>query len=283
MQRIDTYPTHDHEGYKLRPGKPEPFGATVVPGGINFSIYSSHATACVLVLFEKGAPKPFVEIPFFEEFHIGNVFAMMVFDLDYENIEYGYRMYGPYDPANGHRFDIDNILLDPYARQIGGRAVWGDHHDKDDIYPHRGQVMIDDFDWEGDKPLNIPIEDLVVYEMHVRGFTQHPSSKVKSPGTFAGLVEKIPYLKDLGVNCIELMPIFEFDEFENTMTNPETGESLMNYWGYSSVGFFAPKAGYAATSAFGMQADELKNLIKECHLNGIEVWLDVVFNHTARR
>jgi len=281
MQRIDTYPTHDHEGYKLRPGKPEPFGATVVPGGINFSIYSSHATACVLVLFEKGAPKPFVEIPFFEEFHIGNVFAMMVFDLDYENIEYGYRMYGPYDPANGHRFDIDNILLDPYARQIGGRAVWGDHHDKDDIYPHRGQVMIDDFDWEGDKPLNIPIEDLVVYEMHVRGFTQHPSSKVKSPGTFAGLVEKIPYLKDLGVNCIELMPIFEFDEFENTMTNPETGESLMNYWGYSSVGFFAPKAGYAATSAFGMQADELKNLIKECHLNGIEVWLDVVFNHTA--
>jgi len=281
MQRIDTYPTHEYEGYKLRPGKPEPFGATLVPGGINFAIYSSHATACVLVLFEKGAKKPFVEIPFLEEFHIGDVYAMIVFDLNYENLEYGFRIDGPHDPADGHRFNPYQILMDPYARQIGGRDEWGETYDKDDPYPHRAQVMVDDFDWEGDKPLNIPMEDLIIYEMHVRGFTQHPSSKVKSPGTFAGLVEKIPYLKDLGVNCIELMPIFEFDEFENTRTNPLTGEKLMNYWGYSTVGFFAPKSGYAATSGFDMQADELKNLIKQCHLNGIEVWLDVVFNHTA--
>lgn len=282
MQRIDTYPTHEYEGYKLRPGKPEPFGATLVPGGINFSIFSSHATACVLVLFEKGEKKPFVEIPFFDDFRIGDVYAMTVFDLDYENLEYGYRFDGQYDPAEGHRFDPNQILMDPYARQIGGRDLWGNpNHDEHDIYQHRARLQIDDFDWEGDKPLNIPIEDLVIYEMHVRGFTQHSSSNVKSPGTFAGLIERIPYLKDLGINCIELMPIFEFDEFENSRTNPETGEPLMNYWGYSTVGFFAPKAGYAATSAFGMQADELKNLVKECHANGIEVWLDVVFNHTA--
>lgn len=281
MQRIDTYPTHEFNGYKLRPGKPEPFGATLVPGGINFAIYSSHATACVLVLFEKGAKEPFIEIPFFEEFLIGDVYAMIVFDLNYENLEYGFRIDGPHDPKNGHRFNPYQIVMDPYARQIGGRDLWGAPYDDDDPYPHRAQVMVDDFDWEGDKPLNIPIEDLIVYEMHVRGFTQDPSSKVKSPGTFAGLVEKIPYLKDLGVNCIELMPIFEFDEFEYDRVNPKTGERLMNYWGYSTVGFFAPKSGYAATSPFGMQADELKNLIKECHNNGIEVWLDVVFNHTA--
>lgn len=281
MQRIDTYPTHEYEGFKIRPGKPQPFGATLVPGGINFSIFSSYATACVLVLFEKGASEPFVEIPFFDDFRIGNVFAMKVFALDYENLEYGYRLDGPHDPANGHRFNPYQIVMDPYAKQIGGRDEWGETYDPHDIYHHRARLHINDFDWEGDSQLNIPIEDLIIYEMHVRGFTQHPSSKVKSPGTFAGLVEKIPYLKDLGVNCIELMPVFEFDEFENTLTNPETGESLMNYWGYSTVGFFAPKSGYAATSAFGMQADELKNLVKMCHANGIEVWLDVVFNHTA--
>jgi glycogen operon protein len=281
MQRIDTYPTHEFNGYKIRPGKPEPFGATLVPGGINFAIYSTHATACVLVLYEKGANTPFVEIPFYDDFRVGHVYAMIVFNLNYENLEYGFRFDGPYEPALGHRFDPNVVVMDPYTRQIGGRDDWGMPYDEDDPYPHRAQVMIDDFDWEGDKPLNIPIEDLIVYEMHVRGFTQHSSSKVKSPGTFAGLVEKIPYLKDLGVNCIELMPIFEFDEFEYDRINPITGERLINYWGYSTVGFFSPKAGYAATSVFGMQADELKNLIKECHNHGIEVWLDVVFNHTA--
>jgi len=281
MQRIDTYPTHEYKGYALRPGKPHPFGATRIPGGINFSIASIHATACVLVLFEKGAKQPFVEIPFYDEFRIGNVYAMTVFDLNYENIEYGFRFDGPHDPNSGHQFNPYQILSDPYAKQIGGRDVWGEPYDEQDSYQHRARLHIDDFDWEGDRQLNIPLEDLIIYEMHVRGFTQHPSSKVKSSGTFAGLVEKIPYLKDLGVNCIELMPIFEFDEFDNTLTNPATGERLMNYWGYSTIGFFAPKSGYAATSMFGMQSDELKNLVKECHHNGIEVWLDVVFNHTA--
>ncbi len=171
----------------------------------------------------------------------------------------------------------------PYAKVIGGRDVWGVTPDWNDIYHHRGRIIFDDFDWEGDRPLEIPPEDQIIYEMHVRSFTQDASSgiKEKHQGTFAGLRDKIPYLKELGVNAVELMPIYEFDEFENSRPNPETGETLFNYWGYSTVGFFAPKAGYAATGKFGMQVDELKTLIKELHKNGIEVILDVVFNHTA--
>ena len=281
MERVDAYPTHEYQGYKLRPGKPLPFGATFVPGGVNFSVYSSHATACTLVLFDKGEPQPKVEIPFPDEFRIGNVFSMVVFELDYENIEYGYRMDGPFNPQEGHWFDKSKILSDPYARAIGGRDIWGAQPDWNDIYQHRSRLVFDDFDWGGDKPLEIPSEDLVIYEMHVRGFTRHDTSGVKFPGTFAGMRQKIAYLKDLGVNCVELLPIYEFDEFENSKPSPVTGETLLQYWGYSTVGFFAPKAGYAATAKMGMQSDELKALVKELHRNGIEVFLDVVFNHTA--
>jgi len=281
MIRIDSYPTHTYKGFKLRPGKPLPFGATIVPGGVNFSIYSSHATGCELVLFKKHDPKPFARIPFRDDFKIGNVYAMVVFDLDYENVEYGYVMDGPFDPAQGHRFDKTKILMDPFAKAIGGRDEWGKEPDWNDIYQHRARVAFDDFDWEGDHPLEIPFEDLIVYEMHIRSFTCHESSKVEHRGTFAGIVEKIPYLRDLGVNCIELMPIHAFDEFEQSRISPVTGKRLMNYWGYSNVGFFAPKAGYAATGKFGMEMDELKNMIRELHKNGIEVLLDVVFNHTA--
>ncbi|HEC69922.1 MAG TPA: glycogen debranching enzyme GlgX [Candidatus Omnitrophica bacterium] len=281
MIRVDLHPTHTYGKFKLRPGKPLPFGATIVPGGVNFSIYSRHATSCELVLFEKHAPQPFAVIPFPDSFRIGNVFAMVVFDLDYENIEYGYRMDGPFNPKEGHRFDKTKILMDPYAKAIGGRDVWGVEPNWNDIYQHRARIFFDDFDWEDDHPLEIPIEDLIIYEMHVRGFTRHPSSGVKYPGTFAAIKEKIPYLKELGVNCVELMPIHEFDEFENSRISPVTGERLMNYWGYSNVGFFAPKAGYAASGKFGMQVDEFKALVKELHKNGIEVILDVVFNHTA--
>jgi len=281
MERIDAYPTHEYQGFKLRPGKPFPFGATFVPGGVNFSIYSSHATSCSLVLFNKGEAQPKVEIPFPQEFRIGDVFSMVVFDLDYENIEYGYRIEGPFDPQQGHRFDSSKILLDPYSKAISGRDVWGKTPNWENVYPHRSLLVFDDFDWDDDRPLEIPMEDLVIYEMHVRSFTRHPSSGVKFPGTFAGIRQKLPYLKELGVNCIELMPIYEFDEFENSRISPETGETLMNYWGYSTVGFFAPKSGLAATGKLGMQVDELKALIKELHRNGIEVFLDVVFNHTA--
>lgn len=282
-QRIDTYPTHEYEGYRLRPGKPLPFGASIVPAGINFSIYSSAATSCTLVLFRKREPEPFIEIPFFDDFRIGDVFAMTVFDLNWEEIEYGYRMDGPWDPGSGLRFDKSKILMDPYARIIGGREVWGVQPNWNDQYQHRSRLVADDFDWEHDTPLETPIEDLVIYEMHVRSFTAHESSGVskRSRGTFAAIAEKIPYLKALGVNCIELMPVYEFDEFENSRVNPATGEMLYNYWGYSTVGFFAPKAGFAATGKLNMQVDEFKNMVKQLHAAGIEVMLDVVFNHTA--
>jgi isoamylase len=281
LERIDIQPTLTYGDFRLRPGRPYPFGASFVPGGVNFSVFSRHATSCTLVLFEKGARAPYAEIPFPDEFRIGNVFTMVVFDLGYENVEYGYRMDGTCDPAHGHRFDPTKILLDPYAKVISGRDIWGKTPDWQDGYQHRGRFVYDDFDWEHDHPLEIPIEDLVIYEMHVRGFTRHPSSGVRHPGTYAGIQEKIPYLKELGVNCVELLPIFEFDEFENSRPHPETGELLMQYWGYSTVGFFAPKAGYAATGKYGMQVDEVKELIKQLHRSGIEVILDVVFNHTA--
>ncbi len=283
LERIDIHPTHTSPDgrFKLRRGRPYPFGASLVPGGVNFSVFSSFATSCTLVLFEKHALLPMAEIPFPDEFRIGNVYSIIVFGLDYENLEYGYRMDGPNNFREGHWFDPSKILMDPYAKTIGGRDVWGAEPNWDDIYQHRARIVFDDFDWEEDKPLEIPDEDLIIYEMHVRSFTRHPSSGVKHPGTFAGIREKIPYLKELGVNAIELMPIFEFDEFENSRPNPVTGGMLYNYWGYSTVGFFAPKAGYAATGKLGMQVDELKATIKELHRNGIEVILDVVFNHTA--
>jgi glycogen operon protein len=283
MERIDIHPTHSYESFKLRLGRPQPFGATIVPGGVNFSIFSSHATSCSLVLFKKHAKAPLAEIPFPDEFRIGNVYCMVVFDLDYENLEYGYRMDGPNNFEQGHWFDQSKILLDPYAKVIGGRDVWGVIPDWDDIYHHRGRIAFDDFDWGNDRALEIPPEDQIIYEMHVRSFTRHESSGIKENhrGTFAGIRDKIPYLKELGVNAVELMPVYEFDEFENSRPNPQTGETLYNYWGYSTVGFFSPKAGYAATGKFGMQVDELKTLVKELHKNGIEVILDVVFNHTA--
>ncbi|WP_027340803.1 glycogen debranching protein GlgX [Halonatronum saccharophilum] len=279
--RVDSFPTHKCGEISFRRGKPLPFGATIVPGGVNFSVFSKYATSCELLLFNKGEREPYAVIPFPDEFRIGDVFTIMVFDIEYENLEYGYRMDGPFDPAKGHWFDKEKILLDPYAKAIGGREVWGREPDYSDPFQHRSRIIYDDFDWEGDKPLELDMKDLVIYEAHVRGFTKHPSSGVKRPGTFASIREKIPYLKELGVNCIELLPIFEFDEFEHSKISEVTGERLMNYWGYSSVGFFAPKSGYAATGKYGMEVDELKNLIRELHKNGIEVILDVVFNHTA--
>src|SRR3989339_137078 len=279
--RIDYAPTHEMNGIKYRRGHVLPFGGTMVPNGVNFSIYSSAATACTLVLFKKNEDIPYTEIEFPQEFRIGNVYSMIVFDLDYENLEYGYRMDGPFDPVEGHRFDKNKILSDPYAKAIGGRDTWLGDPKWDSPFPFRSKLVFEDFDWEEDKPLEIPTEDLIIYEMHVRSFTRHSSSGVKNKGTFAGTREKIQYFKELGVNCIELMPIYEFDEWEHSKKHPDTGELLINYWGYSTLNFFAPKAGYAATGKYGMQVDELKTLIKELHKNGIEVFLDVVFNHTA--
>jgi isoamylase len=281
VARVDIYPTHHHAGFALRPGFPLPFGATVLARGVNFAVYSRHASACTLVLFEPGVGEPIAQIPFPPEFRIGDVFAMIVFDLDLDNFEYGFRMDGPYVPEAGHRFDRGQILLDPMAHAVSGRDNWGDQLDPSRPCPYRARLIPQDFDWEGDRPLELAMQDLVIYEMHVRGFTRSLTSAVKFPGTFAGVREKIPYLKALGVNCLELMPVFEFDELEHSRTNPLTGDRFYNYWGYSTVGFYAPKAGYAATGQVGMQADEFKALVKTLHRNGIEVVLDVVFNHTA--
>ena len=311
--RIDEFPTNELDGIQYRCGHVLPFGASVIGNGvIHFSVFSKDATGCTLLLFHTGEKDPFIKIPFPEEFRIGNVYSMIVYGLDFEDLEYGYSMDGPYDLAAGYRFDREKVLLDPYARLVSGREVWGAEPDADKAAPgkepapgketpgtepapgkkvpgtepapgressFRGKVILEDYDWEGDKPLEIPMQDLVIYEMHVRGFTKAESSGVKYKGTFAGLLEKIPYLKELGVNCIELLPIFEFDELENPRTYG--GTRLYNYWGYSTVCFFAPKAGYAASGPMGLAADELKNLIKHLHRAGIEVLLDVVFNHTA--
>ncbi|MDG4858846.1 glycogen debranching protein GlgX [Streptomyces sp. T-3] len=279
--RVDEFPTHRIGDYRVRAGRPFPYGAHPVPGGVSFSVYSDRATSMSLVLFERGAKEPTAELEFPPEFRTGSVYAMTVFGLDLENLEYGFRADGPFDPVAGDRFDAGKVLSDPYARLISGREVWGVEPDWNDVYAYRSQVVNDDFDWGDDTQLGIPTEDLVIYETHVRGFTRHPSSGVQAPGTYAGLREKIPYLKELGVNCVELLPIFEFDELDNPRTDPATGERLHNYWGYNTVSFFAPKAGYAATGRFGMQADEFKSLVKELHKAGIEVILDVVFNHTA--
>ena len=280
MKLIDTFPTNTIKGLAYRVGRVFPFGASLCEdGAVNFSIFSKEATSCTLVLFHHGQEKPFVEIPFPDEFRIGNVYTMLIYGIDIETTEYGYRFDGSYNPAKGQLFDKSKVLLDPYAKSVSGRSVWGVKPDPKTQFKYRGQIIRQDYLWEGDKPLEKRQCDLVIYEMHVRSFTQHGSSGVKRNGTFAGIAEKLPYLKELGVNCVELMPIFEFDEFENSRV--VNGKRLYNYWGYSTVDFFAPKAGYAASAPFGMEADELKGLIKRLHREGIEVVLDVVFNHTA--
>lgn len=279
MLFIDQSPTKRIGDLEYGPGHVLPLGATLMFDGVNFSVFSKEATSCTLVLYHHGQKVPFQEIPFPDSFRIGHVYSMMVYGLNIETIEYGYRFDGPYDPKKGLRFDESCVLLDPFARSISGRSVWGIEPDYTNPFQYRGQIIREDYDWRGDKPLEMHPSDLVIYELHLRSFTQHPASEVRHRGTYAGLIEKIPYLKALGVNCVELMPIFEFDEFENS--REVNGRRLVNYWGYSTVGFLAPKAGYAASARFGMEADELRHMIRTLHQNGIQVILDVVFNHTA--
>ena len=282
---LDILPTDSYKQFKIRRGFFRLNGSTIVPNGVNFCIYSAGATSCELLLFKNKAKEPFATIPYPENYRVGNVFAMIVFDLDYENIEYGFRIDGKYCPEKGDIYDRNKILLDPYAKIVSGRDEWGVIGDKNNIFPYRSKVAINDFDLDTDPLTNTTNGELIIYEAHLRGFTRHESSGVMHPGTYAGFIEKIPYLKELGINAVEFLPIFEFDENEDvikdTVRYDQNGNRLLNYWGYNPVSFFAPKASYAATGKYHMQIYELKNLVKELHKNGIKVILDVVFNHTA--
>ncbi len=262
-------------GFQVRPGMFDTNGAMQIPGGVNFTIHTHYGTSCELLLFHREEEEPYAILPFPEAYKIGDVYSMIVFGLDIEDFEYAYRIDGPYDPKSGHVFDRKKILLDPYARAVSGLRNWGERKYGD----YRARVTNDTFDW-GDMPQsNRELSDLIIYELHVRGFTQHPSSGVVHRGTFEGLREKIPYLKELGVNAVELMPVFEFDEIVNS--REVNGHRLLEYWGYNTVGFFAPNTSYTASNEYNKEGSELKELIKELHKNGIEVILDVVFNHTA--
>lgn len=264
-------------GFQVRPGFFLDFGATVIPGGVNFTIQSHKATSCELLLFHREAEEPFAVLPFPDNYRIGFCYSMIVFGLDIEEFEYAYRLDGPYDEKKGLRFDRTKILLDPYARAVTGQSHWG--HKNNPQHGYRARVVHSNFDWGQQRHTSIPMEDLIIYELHVRGYTKDASSGVKHPGTFDGLKEKIPYLKGLGVNGVELMPVFEFDEMRDARLIDEN--LLLDFWGYNPVSFFAPNTSYSSSKEYNREGMELKSLIKELHDQNMEVILDVVFNHTA--
>lgn len=267
------------EGFKIRPGFFRMYGACVASNGVSFTINSHGATRCTLLLFKPQASKPYARIPFPDSYRIGDTYSMLVFDIKPDEFEYAFSFDGPYEPAKGLLFNEENVLLDPYSRAVTGQRKWGEKPEGDKDFEYRARVVKSSFDWGDIKQLEQPFEDLVIYETHVRGYTKDKSSGVSAPGTFAGLKDKIPYLKDLGINAVELMPIFEFDEMESARVVDDV--QLYNYWGYNTVSFFAPNTSYAFNEEHNHEGDELKSLIKALKENGIEVILDVVFNHTA--
>lgn len=267
------------EGFKIRPGFFRMYGACVASNGVSFTINSHGATRCTLLLFKPQAPKPYARIPFPDSYRIGDTYSMLVYDIKPDEFEYAFSFDGPYEPAKGLLFNEENVLLDPYSRAVTGQRKWGEKPEGGKDFEYRARVVKSSFDWGNIKQLEQPFEDLVIYEIHVRGYTKDKSSGVSAPGTFAGLKDKIPYLKDLGINAVELMPIFEFDEMESARV--VDGVQLYNYWGYNTVSFFAPNTSYAFNEEHNHEGDELKSLIKALKENGIEVIIDVVFNHTA--
>ena len=279
-------------------GTPLNLGATITPEGVNFSIYSKDATAVSLCLFENDkSQQPYTVIPFDPlKNKTGDIWHIELCGLGAGTL-YLYKVDGPYEPTKGLRFNPHKYLFDPYAKAFTIGSVFrsynrqhrqgfeanegGELKDLSD-FP-KCVVVDDDFDWEGDHPLNYPLEKTVIYETHLKGFTASSTSGVapEIAGTYKGFTQKIDYLRDLGVTSVEFLPLFEFDENETANTNPRTGETLVNYWGYSTIGFFAPKTGYAADKAPGGPVREFKQMVKELHKAGIEVILDVVYNHTA--
>lgn len=270
MVPIDTL-----EGFEVRPGFFDVNGATALSDGVCFTIQSQGATSCELLLYHPYHEEPFAILKYPDNYRIGSVFSMIVYGLDVKTFQYAFRLDGPYDKKKGLLFDKTKPLLDPYAKAVIGHSKWGHHTFKG----YRGRVVRNNFDWGKTKPSIIPMEDLVIYELHVRGFTNSPSSQVSYPGTFHAIMEKIPYLKELGINAVELMPIFEFDEMRDYRI--VNGNEVMDYWGYNTVSFFAPNTSYASDAEGNHVGLELKTMIKALKDHGIEVILDVVFNHTA--
>jgi len=273
------------EGQRFRhyEGSSHPFGSTPTEDGTNFSLFSANATAVQLLIFEKpNDPDPVRVIQLDPDrnrsFNIWHVFISNV----RPGMGYGYRVDGPREPWNGHRFDPDKVLVDPYSYgnslerwDRGSACVPGDN-----LYTSIRSVVVDlnDYDWEGDTRPNYDMADSVIYEMHVGGFTKHPSSGVQHPGTYLGLIEKIPYLKSLGVTAVEILPCCSFDQTD--VLREHDGRKLVNYWGYSTMGYFAPHQGYCVSAESGSHICEFRDMVKALHKAGIEVILDVVFNHT---
>jgi len=256
-------------------GRALPLGASPMPDGVNFSLVCRHGTAVWLILSEPCAHGFEAEIPLDPLVNrTGDHWHVRVEGLP-EEFCYGYRIDGP--SGDGYRFDPSIVLLDPYARALSCGRPWGGSSD----LPRRSLVNETMVDREGVVRPPIPLEDTILYELHVRGYTIHPSSEVRRPGTFAGLAEKMEYLKWLGVTAVELLPIDEFDENDCAYVNPLTGERLKNFWGYNTIAFSAPKAAYASNPGRMEVWEEFCAMVDSCHQEGVEVILDIVFNHTA--
>ncbi len=258
-----------------------PLGATVVPGGINFALFCRHGKTVTLVVEEMQHPSraktPHLEIPLSPELNkTGDIWHVFL-GTETTDIWYGYRVDGADAlPGSGLVYDPGRILIDPYACVLRSRD-WGE----DGLFgriPCCG-IVRHDFDWQDDRRLKIPLAETIIYEMHVRGFTRHPSSGIDHPGTYRGIIEKIDYLKELGVTAVELMPVAEFDENDNYFSDPATGRRLKNFWGYNPISFFAVKSGYAADCAG--HVNEFKSMVQALHRAGMEVILDMVYNHSG--
>lgn len=266
----------------LEQGRASPLGVSKLNEGLNFSLFSEHASGVTLCLFTPGSQHSFLEIPLDpHQNRTGNIWHILVIGLPETPLEYGYRLQGPTEDPK-LKYDPKKILSDPYAKGLATSCQWGHKGWDEDVNIPRGRILLSTpFNWEKERFPKIPHEELIIYEMQVRSFTQESSSKVKHPGTFLGVIEKIPYLKSLGINAVELMPIFEFDECEIKQKNPKTGSILKNVWGYSTINFFAPMNRFGSSDAWTSAMDDFRTLVKELHKNGIEVILDVVYNHTA--
>ena len=256
--------TMDLNKIKAYRGNPLMMGATVIGDTVNFAITARLGSKCELVLYEKGKNNEAARIPFENAQVIGNVFAMSIEGLDYKKYDYN--------------FSIDGkIVTDAYAKALSGKEKWG-------IVPTdiRGSIVSSEFDWQNDAPLRRPYDETIIYRLHVRGFTKHVSSKAKHKGTYLGIVDKIPYLKELGITMIELMPAYEFNEMESHVATSMKGQfsienPVLNYWGYTSGYAFAPKASYAYATKPGSEVEEFKYMVRELHRNGIEVSMEYFF------